>query len=183
MTNPIDLVLDQIDQADINICCVCKIPPNYKINLSCNDILCLECSEKYISNRKIHFCPECDKNLDFSIRELYDFVLSNKFIKLQYYYGINVNFPIWIYSTSNQYWIYSKFNIDIIESAYNTYIENHRHNKIEIMIDDSIYVINFVSNKQISKQTNKEINILRLPYLNSNLIKKYKIIGVSGKLL
>lgn len=188
--NPIDTLLDQIDQHDnIETCGKCLCAVTDLLKTSCNHTICLECSEAAINASEYKTCPICNVNLNKTIHKLFTDYLANPVNKLRYYHDINIGDMLWYYNGNGHNWLYSKEHSAQIEDAYDEYTNDTDSPStvdIDIQIGNQVqtYVIDFKNNNQYSKKDpNKKRGVVCFKLNTLNDLKKNKIIGVAGNLL
>ena len=188
--NPIDTLIDQIDQHDnVDTCGKCLCAATDLLKTSCNHIICMECSEAAINANEYKTCPICNINLTKNIHKLFTEYLNNPVNKLRYYHDIHIGDMLWYYNGNGHNWLYSNEHSKIIEAAYHQYLDNISAPstvEIDIQIGNQvqIYIIDFENNNQYSKKDpNKKRDIACFKLTTLNDLKKNKIIGVAGNLL
>jgi hypothetical protein len=187
--NLFDDLIDQIDDGvTIDICGKCVTQTKNLIKISCNHFICLDCIEILIDDEKYDNCPMCNILLTKNLHKIYADFLADPILKLQHYFGINIGDILWYYSGNGHNWLYTKDVCNQLNTAFEKYDVDgiSSTTKIQITVGNAIqtYVVDFVSSSQYSENTpNKQRNISSFKLKSLSDLKKYKIIGVSGKLL
>src|SRR5437016_3212073 len=123
--NPIDNLIDQIDQStDTNSCCKCFCQSDHIFSMSCNHIICLECMETLIDDHNYKNCPSCNCILTKTLHNMYSDFLADPVAKLSYYYDIHIGDKLWWYGGNGHNWLYSKDQCDQLNSAFQAYQDN-----------------------------------------------------------
>ena len=185
-TNAIDDIIDQVDGDIINdVCMKCLSNSKYRLQTSCNHIICLTCTEELIKSNKCNHCPFCNNMLSKNLTILFTEYLNNPITKLGYYHNIHQNEMLWMYHGNGHNWIYSHENCLQLEEAYQKYQDTDEY-LIELQVGNppETYIIDFDNMQQYPKKSPKHKRMISsFQFKNINDLKKNKIIGVAGKLL
>lgn len=192
MTNvqdPFDTVIEQIEQNDKPITCEkCLCGTTNLLKTSCNHTICLECIESLIEAKDYTHCTICQGLLQKNLHKMFTEYLANPLNNLQYCHDMVCDDILWYYEGNGHNWLYSKENCIDIDDAFQKYNQDDGPSTLEIKIDlngkSETYIVDFENKKQYPKNApNKKRGISYFKLKSINDLKKYKIIGVAGKLL
>ena len=191
-SNPIDDLIDQIDENEQTITCIkCLCHAKRMLPLSCNHVICISCMEISINDKNYKNCPGCSNPLMKDLNKIYSEYLENPISKLEYFYDMNVGDLLWYYTGNGHNWLYSKQHCNELNTVYEKYAEEGHddpddcdYSTIELQIGSQTYVVDLASLCQYPKNApNKSRGISSFKLKSINDLKKNKIIGVAGKLL
>ncbi|XWV26072.1 zinc finger protein [Tupanvirus soda lake] len=188
--NPIDDIIDQIDQDNIDTCTKCLCHSNNLLSLSCGHFICLTCIESLIDDNKYQNCPTCNTVLTKNLHIMYTQFLADPVAKLAYYHDIHIGDILWWYGGNGHNWLYSKDQCAQLNTAFEIYDESNNDDdslvELQIQTGNTIhtYVVDFANRTQYPKNTpNKQRPISCFKFKSASDLKKNKIIGIAGKLL
>jgi hypothetical protein len=202
--DPIDNLIDQIDQIEQdnegtnNMCVKCLCISDYLYAISCGHTICLECIETLIGENNYQKCPICKNVLTNNLQKIYSEFLADQVAKLAYYHDIHIGDYLWSYGGNGHNWLYSKAHCIQLTTALQNYNNSNDSNdqsssdntdsqtELQLQIGNNIetYIVDVDVLVQYPKNhPNKRRDVQHFKFKSNSTLKKYKIIGVAGKLL
>jgi len=191
LDNPIDNLLYQIDNEELQSCSKCKYQTKCLFKISCNHYICVKCIENSIDNCDYNLCPICNQILTKNLHDIFSEFLNDPISKLSYYHDINIGDIVWLYSGNGHNWLYSYENCSILNAAFDIYLSSDTYqanSKVELQLNIGgnveSYIVDFDEQIQYPKNSyNKKRNISTFKLKSVSDLRKNKIIGIAGKLL
>lgn len=182
MGSSIDSIISQTYfNADPITCNKCMCQTKGLVRMSCSHYLCIDCGIE-LSNNSSAKCSICNYSID--IIKLSPMLLNTPIKKLFHYFNIKIGDIIWIYGDSCRKWIFSKTKCELLNFYYNLFNTSQKSANFEIETSGKNYQINFNNNTLYLKEKQNIIaDICSFILKSYHDLKKYKIIGVEGKLL
>lgn len=156
-------------------CFGCNVTDSQLSRLDCEHQFCMMCIKEMFSVSLVR-CLNCKAPVNGStFKGLVKIINENPIYKLRTENQISYSTIAWAYQgTSGYFWIYPKEIIDMLNKGGST---------VEVTMNDDKLIIDIDKMIEYSiRRPDFTKKIIRIKNVDANVLKEYKIIGVSGKI-